>query len=475
MEELSLSDLLAPLKAYWSLIAIITIVLTVLAVLHGYFMVPTTWQTETSIVFEEAAGGSSELLRHLTVMPGLGRSAARGEFLEVLLNSRSVRGRVVDEMNLVERFEADSRHEALDILAEQYSSSLPVAQVLVLRTTWSGPTRATLSAGAGEAPELVAEVASRLIASLEQEVSQSDYTEAAQRRIMLEEQLQRATQELMAAEDELVRFATTEGLVSVSGQTSAIISQLEDLQRREAELDASLDGARAREAAARAKLSEQEQMAVSSLTESRDPAIDRLRQRIMDLEQQVTEQREVQGKSEEHPDVASLISELESARTQLTEVVEDEMHLQSRSVAVDPSYSTLVAEALTNSQRVQEIRASMDGVRDRKREVLAELERLPARSRTYEGLRREVEMRGEAVARLTESYDMARIGEAASTTTFSVIDDPIIPEKPAGPSLKRAGGMAFGASLLLSMLLAYAMYGRRASATEETRTTDEVA
>lgn len=466
MEEFSLTDLTAPLKANLGLIAIITIVVTVLAVAYTYFMVPTSWKTETSIVFEDASPGA-DLMSKYASLSGLAPSGGRGEFLQVLLNSRSVRGRVVDEMNLTEHFETESRNGAIGQLRETYSAELPVSKVLVLTVSWEGEPRATLTDEKPEAARMVAEVASHLIASLEKEISRNDYTEAVRRRKMLEEQLQRATKELTKAEDELVQFATTEGLVDVSDQGQAIVSQLEELQKREAELQANLEGAQAREAAANSQLSDQERMAVSNLTESRDPAIDKLRQRIIDLEQRITEQKEVQGKSEQHPDVASLISELESAQQQVGELVQSEMQLERRSMSVDPAYSELVSEALTNSQRAQEIEANIDGVRSRKREILSELEQFPAKSRSYERLRREVNMRSQAVVRLTESYDLARLAEESSTASFSVIDEPIVPAKPSEPSLRKNAALAFVVSFIFSVLLVYWLHGRRATAASE--------
>ncbi|MFW6438123.1 MAG: GNVR domain-containing protein, partial [Armatimonadota bacterium] len=181
----------------------------------------------------------------------------------------------------------------------------------------------------------------------------------------------------------------------------------------------------------------------------------RLRNRTMELEQQITEQKDVQGKSDQHPDVASLLSELESAEEQLAQLSDGSMQVEQRSMSVDPNYARLMEEAVSNSQRVAEIRANIDAVREQKRDALAMIEQLPARSTEYLRLQRQVEIKGEVVANLTENYEMARLSEAGSTASFSIIDEPIPPTMPSGPSLKKVGGIAFIASLLLSMLIAY--------------------
>jgi len=477
MQEFSLADLWAPLKAHRVLIAIITVAVTVLAVLYAYFMVPTTWEAETSIVFEDSSNSGLNMLRQVAGMQGFGgSSASRGDFLEVLLKSRSVRGRVVDELNLVDRLDVGSRLAAIGRISKTYETQLPVAQVLVLRTAWEGEPLASVNMETTDAPEMAADLAGALISSLQKEVSHNDYTEAARRRKLIEEQLQTATQELNSAEDTLVEYATSEGLIDVSGQTGAAVSQLGTLQQREAELQSTLDGALAREAAARAKLNEQDQMAVSSMSEARDPALNTLRQRIIELEQQITEQKEVQGKSDQHPDVASLISELESARQQLADLSDGSMQVERRSMSVDPNYSRLMEEAVSNSQRVAEIRANIDAVRQQRREALSIIEQLPARSTEYLRLQREVEMKGQVVADLTENYEMARLSEAGSTASFSIIDEPIPPGRPSSPSLKKIGAVAFVAALLFSMLVAFWRNGTAGQpVTEEPPAEDQVA
>ncbi len=474
MEGFSLEDLTAPLKAHRGFIAIMTIIVTVLAMLYGYFRVPTTWESETSIVFEASQGGDLNVLRQLSGIRALGTSGNRGEFLEVLLQSRSVRGRAVDAMNLVERLNLASRRAAIGLISQAYETRIPVSQVLVLKTTWEDEPLARIDAETTEPSEMAAELARELIASLEEEVSRNDYTEAARRRALLEEQLEMATRELIEAENELVRYATSEGLVNPSGQTGAAVEELERLQQREAELETELQGARARRAAAEERLSTQEKMDVSSMSESRNPSIDSLRQQILNLRREITEQTEVQGKSEQHPDVASKISELESAEEQLAELTDEDMEVVRRGLSIDPSYSTLVSEALGYSQQISEITAKMATIRDQKREALSVIREFPARSTEYLRLQREVDIKGEVVAGLTESYESARLAEAGSTASFSVIDEPLPPGGPSGPSLKKVGAVAFAASLLFSMVLAYWRDAGRRPVTEEPPADEQV-
>lgn len=464
MNELSLEDLIAPLKAQWALIVTITIVISVLAVLYVSFFVPTDWQARTSIVFEESGGSELEALRQLG---GLGSavsgSASKGKFLMLLLESRAVRGRAVDSLGLAEGTDVQARNRAMGRIADSYQAELPVAGVLVLETTWQGEPRGRRGAQSRDAAEMAARVAQELVASLQEELSQFDYTEASRRRIMLAEQLHEATEELNRAEDELVSYATREGLVSVPDQASESVSELGALRRQEADLLAELRGAEAREAQARQRLGDHERMAVSSIVEKSDPAIDRLTARILDLEQQITEQRDVQGKSDQHPDVASLVSELETVTAQLDALIPEDLKVDTRSLTTDPSYASLLADSISQGQQISAMRASIAAIQGQKQALLRDIEQFPVRSVSYARLRREVDMRAEAVGRLAESYDLARISEASSATTFRIIDEAEVPTGPSGPSLKTTAALSIFLSLMLSSVIAFWVHGRRNS------------
>jgi len=169
---------------------------------------------------------------------------------------------------------------------------------------------------------------------------------------------------------------------------------------------------------------------------------------------------DVQGKSESHPDVASLISERDSTRAQLEELLRSDMRVQEQNMSVDPSWSRLVDEALLNAQRVSEVQASLGVVRDEKSALLGQIQQLPAKSSAYMRLEREVTMRGEAVKRLSESYELARLAEATAATTFSVIDHAIAPIKSSAPSLKKTAAIAMAVSFMFSVLVAFWRQGK---------------
>lgn len=464
MQELSLSDLITPLRRNWLLIAIITFSVTLLAILHTYYFVPTIWMADTSIVFEERAGAGLGTLRQFGIADVLVRQGGHGEFMEFLVNSRSVRGGVVDSLDLVEQFGVTERIHAVNRLGGMTEVELPTPGVLVLRVKWPDEPRAVIDPQAQEPAEMAARIAQAMIASLEDEVSHNAYTEAARKLQMLEEQLDRAGRELQQAEDALIAYAVDQGMISPGDQSSAAVSELRSLQSREAELTIEMDELRSRERTAQQRLSNQDRMAISTLSESLDPSINALKRRVLELQQGIAEQREVWGKSEEHPDVASLRSELNTTEEQLAELLKSQMQVDRQTHSIDPSYSTLVDTLLSSSLRASGLQASMDAVRSLKASAIQEIDQLPEKTTQYARIQRQVEIKSQTVASLTESYEMARIAEATSTTSFSVVDEAVMPLRASGPSLRKPASMAFILSLFFSLILVYWLHGRREAA-----------
>ncbi|MGC9317105.1 MAG: GumC family protein [Armatimonadota bacterium] len=455
MDAISLAEIVDTLRKQWRLIAALSLGVTAVFAVFAVFFIPYTWSATASIIFEQTGVDVPSWARELSPAFALGRSTSRGDLLRMMLESRKVRGEVVDELNLVKRFGVDSRAEAVKKLSAHYDISLPVEGTLVLRTQWPGSPKAYMDPKTEEAPELAAAIAQAMIDSLGELLLEKDYTEAARRRKLLEEQLQRAREELREAEDELVEYATAELFVSPSAHEQAAVDSLNEWRKRETQLQVDLDGAREREETALKRLETQDQMVIASISEQRNPQIDQLNQRILNLQQQIAEQTEVQGKSEKHPDVASLQSQLDKAEDQLAEQLATEMQTQSKTLTMDPGYSELAREAVETHLRVSEIEAKIETVRSQREAALEELRQLPSRSARYQRLQRQVSLKSGDVARLSENYEAARVLEASTGPAFTVLDEPVPPDRPSGPGLRKLLALAFVVSLALAAILAF--------------------
>ncbi len=463
MQEVYVSELVATLKKQAWFIVLLSVLAALVVGVVGYVTVPREWRADSTIMFEAAAASSpwAGLMREF----GLGgQSSGAGNF-ETILRSRELRGRVVDKLNLVEEFGAPSRQAAIRALGQVMSISQPADGVLTVTVTWKG--RSRLAGRTGDpAREMSARVCNEIIATLGDIVSELDFAAATRQRKFLEDQLKRTEQELLDAEDALVKYATAEGVISPSSQTSSGVQALQNLRQREIDLRVELQAAREREADALQQLDSRERMIISEVSERRDPQIDRLDQRIMELQRQIAEQMEIEGKSERHPDVARLQVELEQAQEQLAALLDNDMQTGSRRLSVDPQYQSLVQEALQSRLARTGLEAKLQVVAAEREAAMARLRELPAKTAQYEELRRRVEVKREALDRLTAQYESVRVAEAGSVPQFNVLDEAVPPDRPSGSSLRKTVMLTFILALMVSTLLAFWRQGRIDAARE---------
>jgi len=469
MEQVSLADLITTVRKQWLLLAGITVLVLVLAATWSYFIVPQEWTAATTIIFERetdvSVGSLGELMYGIRAFRGGGMS----ETFEEILHSRTIRERVAQEMNLVEVLGVETITQAAGRIIPMYETEATSAGILAVRATWEGPSKA-FSAGPDkdDAPRFATDLANTLVAALGEFLNEADYMRAGVKRRFLEERLEQTEQELLGAEDKLVAYATEHNLVHPSSQASAAIDTLNQLGQRDVNLRVDLRGVRETEQAALERMDAQERMAISSISEQRNLLIDNLHRRILELQRQIAQQTEVERKSQQHPDVQLLQTELDKAQGQLADELTEEMVTSSRQLSVDPSYRELVNTALLNSLQRSDLEAKLEVLRVEKERALAELNAMPSLSAQYEQFEREVRHKSEAYNRLSEQYETARVAEAASIDQFSVLDPAIPPRRPSAPSLIRSVSLAGFIGLVFATLLAFWRQGRQdaASASE---------
>jgi len=451
------AELVATLKKQAWLIATVSILVALIVGVVGYAIVPRQWVADSTIMFESSASLSG-LSRFMTEFGLSAAPTSRGNF-ETILRSRELRGRVVDQLGLEQELGARGHLDAIRLLGEMTSISQPADGVIEVRATWKGESR--LGGRAGDpAAEQAARLCNEIVATLGEIVGELDFASASQQRKFVEEQLERTEGELLAAEDALVKYATAEGLISPSSQASASLQAVSDLRQREIDLRVELQAARDREAEALQRLGSQERMVISQVSEQRDPQIDQLDQRVMELQRQIAEQMEIEGKSERHPDVARLKVELEGAQEQLAELLRDELQPRAQTMSVDPHYQDLVREALDSRMSRTGLEAKLRIVSGERDSAMSHLRELPAKTARYEELQREVTVKRDALGRLTAQYEAARVAEAGSVAQFNVLDEAVPPDRPSGTSLRKTVMLAFFAALMVSTLLAFWRQGR---------------
>lgn len=297
------------------------------------------------------------------------------------------------------------------------------------------------------------------------------------------EQVERARQELAAAQADLLRFTTTAGVVSAATEKQAALEKQAEFEALRAQTQAQLAEATRRAAAAQAELSRvPAQHTATTRTVQNAGAVQEIQSRVLTLDMRRTEL--LQRFTPEYRGVIETEQQLAEARKALAQALDTNVHEET--IADNPTrqwLDTEVARAQTDSAalaaRVQALSSAAAGYRSQaqnlerrsaeQNELLRTLSAAEERYRLYLAKQEE--------ARISDELDKTRIANVA------VAEAPALKPKPLRrPSLAMlplllivavflSGGLALTVDALsasparaLMMPASHAAYSRGASA-----------
>lgn len=457
------------LSRQWRMMAAIVLAAAAVTVIYTWYFVPQKWSATCSILFEPQLTPSAlppELAGLLPV--GGGRSS---DTYTTVLQSRRIRERVVKRLNLVEELSLqDEPERAEEVLQDMYNvvTKRAVPDLLIVNAYASSPPkRCATEAEREHAAQLAADIANALVEELREFLDSADYMRANQRTRFLEEQAKQAEADMLAAQDALVQYAVSHGLISPDSQVGEAVRAVSALQSRVADLRMQIEGAREREEKALAQLSSQERLIVTGISEQRNPAIDEIQGRIRELQRQIAQMMEVEGKSERHPDVERARVELEAARQQLEDAISEEMRVSREERGPSPAYNTALSAALQAQLDRAALEAQLASALKARQAAIGELQTLPSNAAEYSYLEGQLKLRTSIYEQIAKQYETSRVSAASAMPKFTVLDAAIPPRRPNGPSTRQNVLLAVMAGLALGIILACWREGQRTGSPEQ--------
>lgn len=260
-------------------------------------------------------------------------------------------------------------------------------------------------------------------------------TQAKATREFIEQQLEKVSADLRAAEDSLLRFKLAHGEVSLPEETRI---RLEKLAELEAQLVAAQTERRAAEAQrdrATEELRRRDQVTPSTWVAS--PLIQSLRQQLAGLEIQLAGLLE--KFTERHPDVVATRAQIAETQRRLEE--ELRRSLLAQTYTVDPVYQGLVQQAVTAEVTAATLRAREQALRQAIGRWTGEVRALPPRELALARLARRQKVAENVYLMLSQKYHEARIAEASVVPDLRVVDPARPPDRPAFPRRGLTGAL----------------------------------
>lgn len=455
MEEVSLYayvNILARRK--FTVIAVTLLVLAVAGVILA--LLPRTYEGQVTLLFPESkASGLGAQFAQLTGIPalGAGASALSGRNVySTVLQSRTISEKVCQRLGLA-KYGVDHKK-----LLKQLDLETPKEGGLKLRlqvpTSWV----------AGHVPrsELgreTAELAARTANAFTHELTIYDRANALfagkKHRLFLEEQVDRAKEELRMAEARLKGFQERNPTLMPPSEASAYTNQALGIVTKQVEVDVALQEVEGELARARMTWERAAPQDISPEAVIDSPVISALRSDLAKLE--VRYHALLEDFTENHPEVVALRQQMEKTeeglRTEVSRIV------SGKAGSANPAHQELLKQLVM-------LEVNRDGLNARKAALHAamstlesRLAGLPEKQIEYTRLLRDVKAAETVYTTLLTEHAKARVVEAEEKEGFLVLDEAIPASKPVKPKVLLTIVVALALGLMTGTLLAIVQEG----------------
>jgi tyrosine-protein kinase Etk/Wzc len=449
MEEREPQDitLLDYVRIVWSrrwMVGLITSSVVAFTIFFTLRMKP-VYESQTSLLIESNDAGALSIFDPTGLM--------KQKFLInnecELLRSRSLAQRVLDRARREGWTPSKTTTEDVDWVAALRSrltvSSLKDADVITIKMT------------AGD-PEEAAYFANLFADEYRNQNISQNRGELSGVRQFLEEQLQKVEERLTQSEEELRRFKSESGLVSLSDEVESMVRQLAEFESAENSALVDKRALESRLAYVTSQLEDSRRGLVEDLDDSTNPLVVQLRDQLVALQTERTSLL-VRGAKPSTPQIVELESKIEEARSNLA--AETQKLVDRGLVPGDPLVynNELVEKILGLRTELEAASARASDLHAVVQEFNSKLQTLPDKELELARRTREYTVDENTYLMMKQKYEEVRISEAGEIGNVRIIDtairvlDPVRPNKRLNALLGLLVGLGLG--LALSFFLEY--------------------
>ncbi len=287
----------------------------------------------------------------------------------------------------------------------------------------------------GSNPVKTAQILNTICYMFKVQSIEHDREEAKNARVFIESQLKIAEANLKAIEDSLRLFKETEGLISISEQTSREIDLLSDLQSQKSALEIELMSVEAKikslEKYLKGKGYYDDYLKLSEDPDiNNNPTILELQKQIIDME--VEKAKLLEQYTENHPDVKSLDQSIEMAKKKMESIIKNSVN-SNVSYIGDPVYQSILKDLIMGKIERDYIKEKISSLYSEIKKYEKMLKSLPSKEIKMAELLRKKQLGEKTYNMLMEKLEEARISEAMQIGNIRIVDNAIVPRIPVYP------------------------------------------
>jgi len=362
-----------------------------------------------------------------------------------LIKSRTNLERVINELRLLEKEkEKEKRPEdTMDEMVRNLSDWVtvsPVKDTKVVKISVQHPD-----------PKLATDIANKLAEVYNQLLMSLSKNQYTAKRKFIEEQIPKIESELKSVEEEIRKFKEENNFFVLDEEAKWLLQMLSQYDNQLNEVEIQIEETKTNIRAIKDLLSKVDQRIVSSETIGVNPVVLQLRQKLTDLNVELTGLRSTYPESS--PKVIAVKQQIVEVEQMLKKEVEKVVTSQVQTI--NPMYSDLISQLSSEEAKLQVLLATKDSVEKVKNEYQTRVELLPKLEQRLLEMERNLRVKESLYTLLLEKLEETKIAEAGVTGNAQIVDRATVPTIPVKPNKKLTLAIGGVLGIFLGILVVF--------------------
>jgi polysaccharide chain length determinant protein (PEP-CTERM system associated) len=402
----------------------------IVALLASYFIsinMTKIYQSSTLVMVKEDNGMENLFSDQLSL--GMGKNDKVGTYTEIL-KSRRILNKVIEKLDLrsIETGELISTKELREVVSIAGGEN----NLITITVNYSDA-------------EMAKRIANTLIEEFREENREMNSVELKGAESFISTQLENTERRLAELENQLLSYKEKHGVILPSEQGKVTLERLTEVETAKAKAEVELKESRVSLTDVNKKLAEEDKEIISTKVITDNPIVKNYQQQLANLEVELAGLRE--SYTDKHPKVLELLKQKEEIKARLEEAVTEVV--SSRTKTINPLYSSLRNKMISLQTNIIATESQLQTYQVQIQEIKEELSALPEKELALARLQRESKVTESIYTMLRQKKEETQIQEAMKTSDITVVDPAVASEFPIKPNVKL--------NMVIAMMLAIFM------------------
>lgn len=402
---IDLKEIIKVIKKRWRII-VNTLLYVVLAVAIISFLIPPTYEAETTLRVKQPKGLANSLLADLPIGSPTSTKQQMATYAEIL-RSRGVVQTVID--TVYSGKEDPPNYE--DMLKRVTTQPVKDTEILKIKVKGKSPAEAQY-------------LANTLVENFLERMTSLVRSEQATVREFIGVRMEESKKELEKAEAALEQYKRDQKIVVPDAEAKSMVDRLAAINAMVADNAVNMASSQAKLSSLQQQITRQNPGFIAD-----SPLIQQYKAKLADLEVELVGLK--QNYTDKHPKVIATRAAIAETKNKLNSEIARVINAEAPSM--NPVHQGLLQGKIQSEVEIAAMAAQRDALSRIVSQSEQELVKLPTKEQGLVRVMREADIARQIFAMLAQRHEEARISEVMQPTDVQVIDVAVAPEKPVSP------------------------------------------